>query len=172
MSKTFCKTNLRKAMRKSWDTCSDEMVCDDWSVWVGRWSNVTIYNLDTGESFSSPNIWGCYSMTEFIDYTLPMMMELYEKWLAKQPKKVASIFDATCWGEAKPFFEEVWFGNNKLEESVLENCIWGWQGMSYGFDYLIENEWHYGLPIERAKELWRIAYWYVAEGCMEEDYAA
>ena len=85
MARSFCKTNIRKALRKSWDNHGTvESVNDDWRVCIHRaysWLGVppmasytvTVWQLSTGyrDEFS---VGGCTSMTEYLDYTTTCIM--------------------------------------------------------------------------------------------------
>lgn len=81
--KTVCKTNIRKALRKAYDTGASEPVNIDWDVWFGPNRggmfcdcSVTMENNKTGERLFS-NIGGCTSMTELIDFCTEILMK---KW--------------------------------------------------------------------------------------------
>lgn len=137
------------------------------SVKHTRWSRgemfyVDDYNVEVFSDFGI-SILCCEDDEEYAGEVASIILERFERWYERQVHPVKSIFDATCWEQAEPFYWEVKVG---LESDVFKNCVCGIEGYEYGFDTLIKNEWNYGLPIERTKELWQIAYWWVAEGCM------
>lgn len=119
----------------------------------------------TTEVFVDNGAMCCEDAEEFAAEVASGLLEQFGKWYERQRRPVDSIFDATCWEQAELFYLDIKSG---LEESVFQNCVWGWEGMEYSLKTLLDNEWNYGLSIERTKELWTIAYWWVAEGCMRE----
>ena len=135
-----CHTDWRRAELHYTDEHSDK---------VFDTSGISIMCCDDAEEYSG----SCASI----------ILERYNKWLERQVAEVATIFDATCWEQAEPFYWEVKGG---LEEDVFRNCVWGWEGCQYSLQTLLDNGWNYGLDEQRTKELWKIAYWWVAEGCM------
>lgn len=106
----------------------------------------------------------CEDAEEYAGEVTNILLDRFNKWYERQVHAVKTIFDATCWEQAEPFYDKV---SDRTELDVLRNCVWGIEGFQYSFDTLMENGWNYGLPIERTKELWRMAYWFVAEGCMQ-----
>ena len=81
MAKTVCKTNIRKALRRAYDSGARESVNIDWDVWFGPnvggmfcdCSVVMEHNV-TGERFHH-NIGGCANMTELIDFCTEVLMK-------------------------------------------------------------------------------------------------
>jgi len=78
MAKTLCKTNIRKALRKSWDTNGFEDVNDDWQACIQRNYSflgvppmcpfeVVLWNWRTEYEIRF-SVGGCTSMTEYVDY--------------------------------------------------------------------------------------------------------
>jgi len=106
----------------------------------------------------------CEDEEEWAGEIASILLDEYRKFAARTVSPVKTIFDAGCWEQAEPFYHEI---DGSLERLVYENCVWGWEGMQYSLKTLLDNGWNYGLSVERTKELWQIAYWYVAEGCME-----
>ena len=95
MSKTVCKTNIRKALRKSLLEAERnhwffEDVADTWQVGIGFPNYQGVYeaelwNWDTEETLAV-TFSGCYSFTEVIEYGTARLMERYEQ---RHGKRVA-----------------------------------------------------------------------------------
>lgn len=158
--------NVFWALCESMEQDGKEVKIDEHlSVGHKRWCHATLCYTDeyNVELFSDNGALCCEDEEEFAGECAAGLLEKLEEWYERQVNPVDNIFDANCWEQAEPFYDAVW---ERRERSVLQNCIWGIEGCEYNFDTLIKNGWNYGLPIERTKELWQIAYWWVAEGCM------
>lgn len=94
MAKTVCKTNIKNALRKSWDTGMYEDVNDEWAVCISRNGSylgvapmcgyhVRLWNYETGEDMWT-NVGGCTSMTEYVEYATQCLMRMWEERLARQ----------------------------------------------------------------------------------------
>ena len=93
MAKTVCKTNIKKALRKSWDTQNYEDVTDEWAVrWGGAFfggrgagmfcdCSVRMWNYETGEEMKT-NIGGCTSMTDHIEFATECLLRMYNERMA------------------------------------------------------------------------------------------
>jgi hypothetical protein len=86
--KTVCKTNIKAALRKSWDTGMYEDVTDEWAVRISRNGSylgvapmcdfhVRLWNYDTGEELWT-NVGGCTSMTEYVEYATQCLMQMWD----------------------------------------------------------------------------------------------
>ena len=79
--KTVCKTNIKNALRRSWDTNDFEEVNDDWAAWVERKGcngfQAVIFNYETGQTWRTPKIWAL-SMTECIRMATAHLLDCYE----------------------------------------------------------------------------------------------
>ena len=82
--RTLCKTNIKRALRKSWDTEGYVDVCDEWQACIYRshgWCGVApmtsheviLWNWVT-EREVRLGIGGCASMTETIEYATERLM--------------------------------------------------------------------------------------------------
>lgn len=131
------------------------------------WDHGELYDYDHEKLFTSSYVMCCEDDEEFVAEATTQLLEMYVKFIESQPKPVQSVDEITCWKQAEPFYDAV-FECGGIVESVYENCYWGHYYGDYGFKTLIENDWNYGLPEALAYELWQVAWWYCAEGCMEE----
>jgi len=110
MARTVCRTNIKNALRKSWDTGTYEDVNDEWMAEFGRnhsylgvapmcGYNVRLWNHETGEELFT-NVGGCTSMTEYVEYATQCLMQMWKERLARQ--RVVTfyvIFDELVDGE-------------------------------------------------------------------------
>lgn len=87
MAKTVCKTNIERALRKSFKQAERmhwyfEDVCDCWSAGIGlpNYQGVfeaELWNCDTEESITV-TFSGCYSFTEVVRYGAQLLLNEYE----------------------------------------------------------------------------------------------
>lgn len=81
----LCKTSIRKALRRSWDSNGYEDVNDDWQACIrrnGSWLGtppmcpyeVVLWHVDSGFELRF-GVGGCTSMTEYLDYATERLME-------------------------------------------------------------------------------------------------
>lgn len=83
--RTVCKTNIRKALRKSYDSNRYEDVNDEWMAemeyYVG-WSvgpRAVLWNHETGEQIHTGVLVGCTSMTDMLTFATDLLMRDYER---------------------------------------------------------------------------------------------
>lgn len=93
-----------------------------------------------------------------------ILLERFNKWYGRQPNPVETVAEVTRWEQAEPFVMDL----DEREEAVYDNCC---DYLYYGesFASLIERGHNYEVPVERTKELWQLAFWFMAEGCMAEN---
>ena len=107
------------------------------------------------------NIMCCEDEEEYAGECASLLLEKLEKWHDKQVKPAATISDVSCWEQAEQFVR----GLNHIETAVYQNaCDYLYYGES--FTSLIERDHNYGLPEDRTKEIWHLAFYYMAEGCV------
>lgn len=83
MAKTVCKTNIHKALRRSWDTHDYEDVNDEWmaSVYVHPFTGAVqamLWNWSDGTTWRTPTIWAL-SMTEALRMATMHLLDCYER---------------------------------------------------------------------------------------------
>lgn len=89
MGKTVCKTNIRNALRKSWDSGNYEDVTDEWMIEFGRNGSyldvapmcerhVRMWNCETGEELFT-NVGGCCSMTEYVNFATDCVLRMWDE---------------------------------------------------------------------------------------------
>ena len=93
-----------------------------------------------------------------------ILLERFEKWYGRQIHPAATISDVSCWEQAEQFVMEL----NHAEELVYENCCYC---LYYGEEFwsLMERGHNYDVPMKRAGEIWDLAFYFMAEGCMGEN---
>lgn len=163
MCKRVNKTNIRKALRASYDRQTYEDVNDEWQacIYHGRETYAVLWNWKREVSLKTGSIMGCESMTELIRYATELLLKRYEKLDKSRTRQVDSIAEITCWEQAEPFVDEL----DRAERAVYANaCDYHYYGMS--LQSMIDNGHHCDLPEQRVRELWKLAFWYMAEGCM------
>lgn len=153
---------LESAEKNSWVDIDEHV-----SVKMRQWDGGDLYDNDHGKMFGSPYVLCCEDEEEFTAEATTILLEKYVKYIESLPKPVQTVDEITCWAQAKPFYEAL-DDCPRIVRAVYENCYWGHYYGDYGFTALMDNDWNYGLPRELAYELWVIAFWYCAEGCMEE----
>ena len=106
----------------------------------------------------------CEDEEEYAGECASTILERFESWYGRQEHPAETIADVTCWEQAEPFVVEL----DKRETAVYENCC---DYLYYGesFVSLMEREHNYGLDEGRVKELWKLAFWFMSEGCMCDD---
>lgn len=84
------KTNIRKALRKSWDDSDYHEVGDDWLARVERGSinepRMRLWNITTGDEVRTGWMYECTSMTEYLDWGTELLCEkvgLNDAWRSK-----------------------------------------------------------------------------------------
>lgn len=136
-----------------------------------------LYDYDHEELFDSPYFMCCEDREEFVAESAASLLEKYREFMGSRPTPVQCVEQAHCWEQVKPFYELLEWGSNipySMKErirAVYENCVAGLYYGDYGFETLMDNGWNYELPRALALELWRIAFWYLAEGFNEEEVA-
>ena len=103
----------------------------------------------------------CEDEEEYASSCACILCERFKKWYDRQVHPAARISDVSCWEQAEQFA----MGLNHIETAVYENCC---DYLYYGESLasLIERGHNYGLPIERVREIWKLALYFMAEGCM------
>ena len=152
-------TLLESAEKNDWVDIDDNL-----SVRMYPWDCGELYNREAGELFESPYVMCCEDDEEFTAEAASHLLRSYEEWMSKQSEPVETIDEIHRWEQAEPFVMDL----TRQEEIVYSNCC---DYLYYGdsFHMLIENDHHYGMDLERVRELWRLAFWFMAEGCMTED---
>jgi len=105
---------------------------------------------------------GCEDEEEYAGECASILLEKLEKWHNKQTKPVATISEVSRWEQAEPFVLKL----NRMEKAVYQNCC---DYLYYGdsFANLIERGHNYDISKERTSELWKLAFYWMAEGCMD-----
>ena len=142
-------------------------VTDAVSVKMRPWECGELYDSEHEKLFTSRYVMCCEDDEEFTAEAASQLLHDYAGFINAIPDPVQCIEDARCWAQAKPFYDAVMDASLVIRH-VFDNCYWGLYYGDYGFETLMENDWNYGLPRELALEIWRIAFWYCAEGCMED----
>jgi len=108
----------------------------------------------------------CEDEEEYAGECASTLLEKFEKWYERQPVYVEakSISDVTCWAQAEPFVMEL----NHTERLVYENCC-DYLYYGEGFRSLIDRGHNYDVSEQRTREIWKLAFYFMAEGCMEDD---
>lgn len=121
------------------------------------------YNHELFDDFGI-SIMCCDDEEEYANSSAAIVLERFNKWYERRSHPVDSIADVNCWAQAEPFIMKF----NFKEDSVFENCC---DYLYYGelFASLIENEHNYGLPEDRTREVWNLAFWFMAEGVSAKD---
>lgn len=157
---------LESDEKHDWVDLGDGLSCK-----MFQWDHGELYDESREELFESHYVMCCEYEEEFTAEAASDLLEMYSKWYESLPKPIQCIEDACCWAQVEPFYAAL-YDCPKIVRAVFENCYWGHYYGDYGFQTLMDNEWNYGLPRELAYELWQLAFWYCAEGCMvEEDVA-
>lgn len=80
--KTICKTNIYKALRKSYDSGQYEPVTDDWyAIASDEFGRAKLYNFDTYDHVKTGTIIGCTSMSDYLRFATGLLEEGYDKYL-------------------------------------------------------------------------------------------
>ena len=112
------------------------------------------------------SIYCCDDEEEYAGECASIVLHKFEEWYEKQTVyvKAESISDVGCWAQAEPFVMEL----NNTEELVYENCC-DYLYYGDGIKNLIERGHNYGISEERTREIWKLAFYFMAEGCMVDD---
>ena len=168
-------------MKLDWETIYDALlesaetrdwveIGDEFSVRMWPWERGQLHIYEHSKTFTSHYVMCCDDAEEFTGETASYLLAAYERFLSRLPKPVQCVEKASCWEQVKPFYDAV-MGSSQLIRNVYHNCYAGNYYGDYSFEQLMENDWNYGLPRELALELWRISWWYLAEGYEFEEAA-
>lgn len=112
------------------------------------------------------NILCCEDEDEYAGECASILLRKFKKWYRRQPVYVEakSISEVTCWAQAEPFVMKL----DRRERLVYENCC-DYLYYGEGFKSLIDRGHNYEVSEQRTRELWTLAFHFMAEGCMEDD---
>jgi len=142
--------------------------CDNFTVTHDWWGRAELeyedeYCRKTFDDYGI-TILCCEDEEEYAWECAGILLERFEKWYGRQVHPAATISDVTCWEQAEPFVMEL----NHTEELVYENCC-DYLYYGEGFKSLIDRGHNYEISEQRTRELWTLAFYFMAEGCMEDD---
>lgn len=160
MAKSVCKTNIRKALRRSIDTNHYESVNDEWNVYdLG--SRVELWNHVTGKSLYTNHILCCESMSEYVDFATELILKEYElldEW--ERSSKAQDEHDKVV---------HPWdYLEDDAEYNAYENA-YDYFVYGEGFRSWVERGHDCGIDPERRKYIWSIAFWSCADGEAPKD---
>lgn len=165
------------SLLESAETCDWVDIDEHLSCKLAQWDSAELYDSHYGELFTQGYVMCCEDEEEFAAEMASGLLKEYRRYVEGIPEPVQCVEQANCWQQVKPFYELLEWGSNipySMKErirAVYENCVAGLYYGDYGFETLMDNGWNYELPRALALELWRIAFWYLAEGFNEEEVA-
>lgn len=156
----------RKSEGKRYEDWKEVRIDEHFSVKHRFWHCATMFYTDeyNTEVFGDDGAMCCEDEEEFAGECAGGLLAEFEKWYGRCVHPVESVEDVRCWAQAEPFVNEL----DRKETAVYENCC-DYLYYGYGLGSLMKQGHHYDLPEERAREIWRLAFWYMAEGCMEDE---
>ena len=130
------------------------------------WDTAVLFYVDNFnvEVFDDDGAMCCEDEHEFAGECASGLLESFEGWYGKQNFEANSIADINCWDQAEQFVAKL----DGVDESVYDNCC-DYLYYGEGLNDLIERGHNYGLSKERTAELWKLAFWFMADGVSSDD---
>lgn len=155
--------SVLEAMLDSSEFDGAEVKIDDhFSVKHRSWGLAELFYSDDfcNKTFDTHrwSIMCCDDDTEFAGSCASIVLDSFNKWYGRQCHPVSAISDITRYEQAEPFIDNL----AGTERDVYMNaCDYLYYGESLAS--LIERGHNYGLSESRTKEIWSLAFWYMAE---------
>ena len=135
-------TNIYRALRRSYDSGDYERINDDWVAYFDAWDRAVLWNDTNDEGIRTGSIYGCTSMTDLLRFATGLLLEEFKgkPWLDLGEREREAFSSATSFHRC---------GCSPRSD---------WDALFDDLDEATRND------------VWKMAFWYVAEGCVPWDW--